>query len=166
MKQIELKFVNKSPNEDPCYNKIGDSGFDLRAWLNEDTEVTVKYAESIGKNYIIIAPLQRVLIHTGLYFDVPEGTEMQIRPRSGMALKRGLGVLNTPGTIDSNYTGEVCIIAVNLSNENIVIEDGERIAQAALCPVLGAWATELLRVEEIAKVTERGSDGFNSTGSN
>jgi dUTP pyrophosphatase len=82
-----------------------------------------------------------------------------------MALKRGLGVLNTPGTIDSNYTGEVCIIAVNLSNSNIVIEDGERIAQAVLCPVFGGWATELTKVDDLNKVTERGSDGFNSTGS-
>jgi len=165
MKDIQLRFVNKSPNEDPCYKKEGDSGFDLRAWLNEETESTVKYAEPVGKKYIIIAPLERVLIHTGLYFDVPEGMEIQVRPRSGMALKRGLSVLNTPGTIDSNYTGEVCIIAVNLSNSNIVIEDGERIAQAALCPVFGGWATELTKVDDLNKVTERGSDGFNSTGS-
>ena len=165
MKEIELRYVNKSPNEDPVYNYYGDSGFDLRAWLNEETEATVKHAEPVGKNYIILAPLERILIHTGLYFDLPEGVEIQVRPRSGMALKRGLGVLNAPGTIDSNYTGEVCVIAVNLSNKNIVIEDGERIAQAVVCPVFGAWATELIRIDEMDKSTERGSDGFNSTGS-
>ena len=153
---ISLKFVNKSPNEDPCYNKVGDSGFDLRAWLN---------AEPDGKRYIIIAPLERVLIHTGLYFDIPPGTEIQIRARSGMALKHGLGVLNSPATIDSNYTGEICIIAVNLSNNNIVIEDGERIAQAVLCPVFGGLWTTLSKIDNIEKETERGSDGFNSTGS-
>ena len=163
MDKIKLNFVNKSPNPDPEFGKIGDSGFDLRVWLNEETESIVKYP--VGKKYTIIAPLERVLIHTGLYFDIPEGMEIQVRPRSGMALKRGLGVLNTPGTIDSNYTGEVCIIAVNLSNSSIVIEDGERIAQAALCPVFGGWATELTKVDDLNKATERGSDGFNSTGS-
>lgn len=163
MKQIELKYVNKSPNEDPKYNKPGDSGFDLRTWLNEDTKVLIR--EDGEKKYIILAPLERVLIHTGLYFDLPEGAEVQVRPRSGMALKRGLSVLNTPGTVDPNYTGEICVIAVNISNKNIVIEDGERIAQAVVCPSFGAWATDLLKINEIAKITERGSDGFNSTGS-
>lgn len=164
-RHVVVKFVNKSPNEDPCYNKSGDSGFDLRAWLNDETKATIRYAEEVGKKYIIIAPLERVLIHTGLYFDIPGSTEIQVRARSGMALKRGLGVLNGPATIDSNYTGEVCIIAVNLSNSNITIEDGERIAQAVVCPVYNSRITELSKVESIEKETERGSDGFNSTGS-
>lgn len=153
MDKIKLNFVNKSTNPDPEFGKIGDSGFDLRAWITDaEPSITIK-------------PLERVLIHTGLYFDIPEGTEIQVRARSGMALKRGLGVLNSPATIDSNYTGEVCIIAVNLSNEDIVIENGERIVQGVLCPVYGGWATELTKVDDLNKVTERGSDGFNSTGS-
>lgn len=83
-----------------------------------------------------------------------------------MALKRGLGVLNAPATIDSNYTGEICVIAVNLSNEDIVIENGERIVQGVLCPVYGGWVTDLLKVEEITKDTERGSTGFGHSGVN
>jgi dUTP pyrophosphatase len=154
MDKIKLNFVNKSTNPDPEFGKTGNSGFDLRAWITGvEPSITIK-------------PLERVLIHTGLYFDIPEGMEIQVRARSGMALKRGLGVLNAPATIDSNYTGEICVIAVNLSNEDIVIENGERIVQGVLCPVYGGWVTDLLKVVEITKNTERGSTGFGHSGIN
>lgn len=163
-KVVDVKYVNKSPHPDPFYKKVGDSGFDLRAWLTDDTKGLIHIDENEGKKYIIIAPLERVLIHTGIYVDLPQGVEMQIRPRSGIALERGLGVLNTPGTIDSNYTGELCIITVNLSNKNLLVYDGERIAQGVICPVFGGWAVILTKVGELDKETERGADGFNSTG--
>ena len=161
--KIEVKYVNKSPHPDPTYKKVGDSGFDLRAWLNEETKGLI-HENKDGKKYIIIAPLERVLIHTGIYIDVPNETEIQLRPRSGMALERGLSILNTPGTVDSNYTGEVGLIVVNLSNKNLLVYDGERIAQAVVCPVFGGWAIELTKIGELDKETERGADGFNSTG--
>ena len=145
-----LKFVNKSPNKNPTYADEGSSGFDLRAWVEED--------------YIFLKPFERKLIHTGLYFDIPKEKEIQIRPRSGLALKKGITVLNTPATVDSSYTGEVCVILINLSNDIFTIKNGDRIAQAVLCPVCNGYDVNLEQVEEITKETDRGSGGFGHTG--
>ncbi len=157
---LPVYFVNLSPNENPDYNKIEDSGFDLRVWITEE-EGTNQYSK---EPKITLKPLERRLIHTGLYVELPPGYEMQIRPRSGMALKRGLSVLNTPGTIDSNYRGEIGIIAINLSNEDIVIENAERIAQGVICPVLNKCkGVQLIKVDKLHN-TERGEQGFGDSG--
>ena len=143
-------FTNDSNNEDPTYAKEGDSGFDLRAFINEP--VTLK-------------PLERKLIPTGLKFQLPTNTELQVRPRSGMAYKHGISVLNTPGTGDEGYRGDVGIIAINLSNETYTIQPGERIAQGVIMNVLGSNLSKLVKKEELNE-TERGSTGFGSTGKN
>lgn len=145
---IETFYTNDSNNEDPTYAKEGDSGFDLRAYI--DTPVTLK-------------PLERKLIPTGLKFQLPPNTELQVRPRSGMALKHGISVLNTPGTVDEGYRGDVGIIAVNLSNEEYTIQPGERIAQGVIMNVIGSKVSKLTKKEELT-TTERGTDGFGSTG--
>lgn len=144
--KIPIKFINKSELKNPTYAKLGDSGFDLRA--NEGGS---------------LKPLERKLVPTGLFFELPEGYELQVRPRSGMALKHGITVLNTPGTVDTNYRGEVGIILVNLSNKEYSWEKGERIAQGVVAHRLGTEYSELIEVNEITE-TERGSDGFGSTG--
>jgi dUTP pyrophosphatase len=145
---IETKFTNSSNNSDPEYSKVGDSGFDLRAYLTES--VTLK-------------PLDRKLIPTGLKFELPPNTELQVRPRSGMALKHGISVLNTPGTVDEGYRGDVGIIAVNLSNEDYTIEPGERIAQGVIMNVIGQNISVLTKTNTLTD-TERGDAGFGSTG--
>ena len=145
---VETYYTNDSNNEDPTYAKEGDSGFDLRAYI--DSPVTLK-------------PLQRTLIPTGLKFQLPPHTELQVRPRSGMALKHGISVLNTPGTVDEGYRGDVGIIAVNLSNEEYTIQPGERIAQGVIMTVIGSNSSKLIKKEELSS-TERGSAGFGSTG--
>lgn len=145
-----LEFVNKSPNENPSFSDNGSSGFDLRAWIIEDE--------------LILKPLERKMIHTGLYFNVPEHCEIQVRPRSGLAIKKGLTVINTPGTIDESYTGECCILAINLSNEDIRIENGDRIAQGVLCPVYNGNDVYLGRLNDFKKETERGDGGFGHSG--
>jgi len=145
---IETKFTNSSNNSDPEYSKVGDSGFDLRAYLTES--VTLK-------------PLDRKLIPTGLKFELPPNTELQVRPRSGMALKHGISVLNTPGTVDEGYRGDVGIIAVNLSNEDYTIEPGERIAQGVIMNVIGQNISVLTKTNTLTD-TERGDGGFGSTG--
>jgi dUTP pyrophosphatase len=146
--RIKTKFTNNSNNPDPEYAKVGDSGFDLRANLTEP---------------ITLKPLERALIPTGLRFELSSNTELQVRPRSGMALKHGISVLNTPGTVDEGYRGEVSIIAINLSNEVYVINPGERIAQGVIMNVVGQGISELIKVNDLSS-TERGSDGFGSTG--
>lgn len=145
---IETKFTNSSDNSDPEYAKVGDSGFDLRAYLKES--VTLK-------------PLERKLIPTGLKFELPPNTELQVRPRSGMALKHGISVLNTPGTVDEGYRGDVGVIAVNLSNEDYTIEPGERIAQGVIMNVIGQNISTLTKTNTLTD-TERGEGGFGSTG--
>lgn len=145
---IETKFTNSSDNSDPEYAKVGDSGFDLRAYLKES--VTLK-------------PLGRKLIPTGLKFELPPNTELQVRPRSGMALKHGISVLNTPGTVDEGYRGDVGVIAVNLSNEDYTIEPGERIAQGVIMNVIGQNISTLTKTNTLTD-TERGEGGFGSTG--
>lgn len=145
---IVLGFINKSTNQDPEYIYEGDSGFDLRANLQSP---------------ITLGPLERELVPTGLYFQIPEGFEIQVRPRSGLAAKQGLSVLNTPGTVDQGYTGEVKVILVNLSNEKQIINHGDRIAQAVLCPVLTKRTATLTKVADLSQ-TDRGEGGFGSTG--
>lgn len=145
MEKIEVKIVNRSTNPLPAYSTEQSAGMDLRAWLQEP---------------VTLQPLQRALIPTGVYIELPAGYECQIRPRSGLALKRGLTVLNTPGTIDADYRGEVGVIVVNLSSEPQTIENGERICQM----VVARHATvEWVCVEHLAD-SERGAGGFGHTG--
>ena len=144
------KFVNKSNNPDPEYAKEGDSGFDLRAFISEP---------------ITLKPLERKLIPTGLSVELPPNTELQVRPRSGMALKHGISVLNTPGTVDELYRGDIGIIAINLSNEDYTIQPGERIAQGVIMNVIGQRISELEKVETLSE-TVRGATGFGSSGKN
>lgn len=143
---MKIKIQNNTPWDLPGYAKPGDSGMDLRANIIEP---------------ITLGPLERKLIPSGIRLDIPEGYEVQIRPRSGMALKKGLSVLNTPGTVDANFTGEVGIIVVNLSNEPVTIEPSERIAQMVCMKV---EHMELEEVPEITKQTERGGGAYGSTG--
>lgn len=159
----KLKICNKSPHENPSYAKAGDSGMDLRAWITIPEEI-----QFVSSDYwpfrTVLKPLERALIHTGIYVEIPYGYEIQVRPKSGQALKRGLVVLNTPGTVDVNYRGEICVIAINLSNEEIIIEDGEKIAQMVLCPVQHEGLIDSEYVDEISTDTERGAGGFGHTG--
>lgn len=143
---IKVGITNKSPYPLPEYGKVGNSGMDVKAWIPEA---------------ITLQPLERTLVKTGIYLDIPEGYEIQVRPRSGLALKRGLTVLNTPGTVDSNYTGEIGVILVNLSNEAQTIEPGERIAQIVFAKV---ELMEFVELEEITKETERGGQGYGDSG--
>ena len=130
----------------PSYATEGSAGLDLRAAVEEP---------------VILRPFQRALIPTGFIFEIPEGYEGQVRPRSGLALKKGVTVLNSPGTIDSDYRGEVKVILINLGQEEVTIERGERIAQLVIAPVTRA---QLVEVEEVSQ-TSRGAGGFGSTGS-
>ncbi len=142
---MKVKIINRSKHELPAYKTAASAGMDLRA--NIDTPVTLK-------------PLERALVPTGLFIELPLGYEAQIRPRSGLSVKKGVGVLNAPGTIDADYRGEIKVILVNLSNEDFVIEDGERIAQII---VAAHEKVEWEEVEELLE-TERGTGGFGSTG--
>ena len=148
VKKIEIKFKNESDLEDPIYQHKEDSGFDFRANI---------------KDSITLKPLERKLIPTGLSFEIHPEYELQVRPRSGLALKHGLTVLNTPGTVDSNYRGEVKIILVNLSNENYTINRGDRIAQGVICYVLKTKWSYLKKVSQLTS-SNRGDGGFGSTG--
>jgi dUTP pyrophosphatase len=147
---ITINFINESNNQDPDYFHEGDSGFDFRANLSDDEIVVIK-------------PMERKLILTGLYFEVPRGYELQVRPRSGLALKNGITVLNTPGTVDSNYRGEVKIILINLGNEDFTVNSGDRIAQGVISPVLDKMWGELNKVSVLNK-SNREKGGFGSTG--
>lgn len=149
--KLILVCENKSNNPNPEYQKEGDSGFDLRANLTES--VTLK-------------SLDRKLIPTGLFFEIPKGLEIQVRPRSGLALKNGISVLNTPGTVDEGYRGEVCVILINLSKDDFTVNHGDRIAQAVVAPVVGKKLLNIQMVDKISTDTERGSGGFGHTGSN
>lgn len=142
---MKIKIINKSKHPLPEYKTEFSAGMDLRADLEEP---------------VILKPLERKLIPTGLFLEIPAGYEAQVRPRSGMALKHGLTCLNSPGTIDADYRGEVGVILANLSNEEFLINDGERIAQLVIARHETAeWEV----VEELAE-TERGAGGFGSTG--
>jgi len=153
--KIKIPFINKSNNDDPSYFHDGDSGFDFRAYIpNYDPLKTPNIVVEAGKVS---------LIPTGLYFEIPKGYELQVRPRSGLAAKSSITVLNTPGTVDSNYRGEIKIILINLGESDFQIENGDRIAQGVIAPVLTPeWAT-LTRVNKLDS-TLRGSGGFGSTG--
>jgi len=142
---MQVKIVNKSKNELPAYSTEMSAGMDLRADLKEP---------------IVLKPLERTLVPTGLFIELPKGFEAQIRPRSGLALKKGITVLNTPGTIDADYRGEIGIILINLSQENFVIESGERICQM----VIAAHETVKWNLAEMLEDTDRGAGGFGHTG--
>jgi len=142
---MKVKIVNKSNNDLPAYSTLMSAGMDIRAFLHEP---------------VVLKPLERKLIPTGLYVEIPKGFEAQIRPRSGLALKKGVTVLNTPGTIDADYRGEIGVILINLSQEDFIVENGERICQM----IVAAHETvEWKRVETLDE-TERGAGGFGHTG--
>lgn len=142
---MKVEIINRSKHQLPSYATSLSAGMDLRANLDQPIE---------------LQPLQRTLVPTGLYLALPAGYEAQVRPRSGLAIKKGITVLNSPGTIDADYRGEVCVILVNLSSEPFVIADGERIAQMVIaCHEQVEWC----EVEVLAD-TERGAGGFGHTG--
>lgn len=144
--KIKLEYVNEGEVKEPYYEYNSDSGFDLRA-----------------KEEVWVQANDRKLIPTGLRFDIPEGYEIQVRSKSGLALNQGLMVLNSPGTVDSGYQGEVKVIIFNTTNQKIKIEKGQKIAQAVLCPVItGKWV-DLVKVETIEE-KDRNDKGFGSTG--
>ena len=142
---MQVKIVNKSYNELPAYSTEMSAGMDLRASLDKP---------------VVLKPLERKLIPTGLFIELPQGYEAQIRPRSGLALKKGITVLNTPGTIDADYRGEVGIILINLSSEDFIIESGERICQM----IIASHETVKWNLVEKLEETERGEGGFGHTG--
>jgi len=143
-----INIVNTSNNPLPAYETKSSAGMDLRAWLPEGP--------------VTLEPMQRALVPTGLYMEIPEGYEGQVRPRSGLALKSGITVLNSPGTIDADYRGQICVILINLSDRPFVINSGDRIAQMIIARCEQA---ELLQVETLTE-TERGAGGFGHTGKN
>lgn len=145
MHNIQVKIINRSENPLPTYATADAAGMDLRA--NLETSITMQ-------------PLERILVPTGLFMELPSGYEAQIRPRSGLAIKQGLTLLNTPGTIDADYRGEIKIIMINLSGEPQTIQHGDRIAQMVIAPFLQA---KLVEVQELTD-TERGTGGFGHTG--
>lgn len=144
---MKVNIINRSKHDLPQYETKASAGVDLRANIDET---------------ITLQPLERVLIKTGLFLEIPEGYEAQVRPRSGLALKQGVTVLNSPGTIDADYRGEVGVILVNLSNQNFTIEDGDRIAQMIFARFEQAEWNETESLSE----TQRGEGGFGSTGKN
>lgn len=143
---MKVKFKNESPYQAPNYAHETDSGMDIRANINEP---------------IVLSPGERYAVPTGIYMELPENTEIQVRPRSGLALKKGITVLNSPGTIDANYRGEIKVILINLDKNEQIIEPGERIAQLVFAKV---EKVELEEVEFISENTDRGSTGFGDSG--
>ncbi|MCX8058372.1 MAG: dUTP diphosphatase [Spirochaetes bacterium] len=143
---VKIKIVSKNKNfKSPFFQTEGASGIDLYADIDDD---------------LMIKPLERVLIKTGIILEIPEGYEAQIRPRSGLAIKHGITVLNSPGTIDSDYRGEICVILINLSSEEFVVKPLSRIAQLVFAKV---YKPEIQIVDDLSE-TKRGSGGFGSTG--
>jgi len=140
-----IKIVNQSHHPLPAYETIASAGMDLRAFIDEP---------------IWLKPLQRALVPTGLFIELPMGFEAQIRPRSGLAFKKGITVLNTPGTIDADYRGEIKVILVNLSGEDFLVEDGERIAQM----IIASHEKAEWKQVEVLEETKRGAGGFGHTG--
>jgi dUTP pyrophosphatase len=147
--KIKFNFKNESNNPDPEYATVGSSGFDLRANLDAP---------------VIIQPHSVKIIPTGLYFEIPDNFEIQVRPRSGLAAKNGVTVLNSPGTVDADYRGEIKVILINHSEIDFIINHGDRIAQAVIASVIGKNFINLNKVDNIDENTERGSGGFGSTG--
>jgi dUTP pyrophosphatase len=142
---MKIRIVNKSRHNLPEYITEHSAGMDLRANIDKD---------------IVLEPMKRILVKTGLFLEIPVGYEAQIRPRSGLAINKGVTVLNSPGTIDADYRGEICIILINLSEENFIIKDGERICQMIISKHERA---ELIPVDELIQ-TKRGTGGFGHTG--
>lgn len=142
---MDIRVVNKSKHALPAYETIASAGMDLRANLEET---------------LYIKPLERILVPTGIFIELPVGYEAQVRPRSGLAYKKGVGVVNSPGTIDADYRGEIKVILINLSNGTLELQDGERVAQMVIAKHERAQWVE---VEEL-DITERGAGGFGSTG--
>jgi dUTP pyrophosphatase len=145
MTGVRIRIINRSANALPAYATAGAAGMDIRAHLGGP---------------LALQPLERVLVPTGLYLELPEGYEAQIRPRSGLALKQGITCLNTPGTIDSDYRGEIKILLINLSGEEQVVSPADRIAQMVIQKV----ETAVLEQVEVLEDTGRGDGGFGSTG--
>lgn len=143
--KIKIKIINRSRHELPSYITKLSAGMDLRANLEED---------------VVIKPLERTLITTGLFIELPKGYEAQIRPRSGLSINKGITVLNAPGTIDADYRGEICIILMNLSKEDFIVKDGDRICQMIVA------RHERVKWEEVNKLgeTRRGTGGFGHSG--
>lgn len=146
---MDLRIVNKSTHPLPEYKTAGSAGFDLRAFLPNGS--------------VVLKPMERMIVPTGLYMEIPVGLEGQVRPRSGCAVKQGLTVINAPGTIDSDYRGEVGVPIINLSTEDQEIKDGERIAQMVITAYSFMSFVEVQSVEELSQ-TERGAGGFGHTG--
>jgi dUTP pyrophosphatase len=142
-----LKIVNKSNNKLPRYETELSAGMDVRAFV--ETSITLE-------------PLERTLVKTGLFAELEKGFEIQVRPRSGLALKKGITVLNSPGTIDADYRGEIGVILINLSKENFIISSGDRIAQLVVC----RHEQPIIKLRESLGETQRGEKGFGSTGIN
>lgn len=142
---MKIKIINKSSHDLPNYETIASAGMDLRANIEES---------------ITLKPLERTIVKTGLFIELPIGFEAQVRPRSGLAAKKGISVLNAPGTVDADYRGEIGVILVNLSNEDFTIENGERVAQLIIAKHERA---EWIEVQELSE-TSRGAGGFGSTG--
>lgn len=146
--KVKINYQNNSNNPDLSHKYMDDSGMDMRANISSP---------------IKLSPLKRTLVPTGIHFELPESFEIQIRPRSGLAAKNGVTVLNTPGTVDRGYNGEIKIILINLGDEDFIINHGDRIAQAVISPVItGRWS-KLKKVDSLV-TTERSSGGFGSTG--
>ena len=142
---MRVNIINKSNNALPAYETASSAGMDLRAFVDAD---------------VVLKPFERKLIPTGLYIELPDGYEAQIRPRSGLAIKSGITVLNSPGTIDADYRGEIKVILINLSQDDFTIKSGERICQMVIAKHEKA---EFVEVDEISE-TERGAGGFGHTG--
>ena len=146
--KVRVNFKNTSPNPDPSHKYLDDSGMDLRANLENPME---------------IPPWERAMIPTGLYFELPESYEIQVRPRSGLAANHGITVLNTPGTVDRGFNGQIVVILINLSNQPFKVNNGDRIAQAVISPVISGRWCKLIRKNTLSN-TSRGDGGFGSTG--
>lgn len=146
MEILKVKIINKSHHPAPAYATPGSAGMDVRAYLPEKP--------------VELGPLERALIPTGLYIELPHGYECQIRPRSGLAIKHGISLVNTPGTVDSDYRGEIGVILINLSNEPFTVNDGERVCQMVIAPYTRVDWVEAERLD----TTERGKGAFGHTG--
>jgi dUTP pyrophosphatase len=147
--KLNINFVNESTNPNPEYATEGSSGFDLRASLQNPIEIPSGGIQ---------------IISTGLYFEIPNGLEIQVRPRSGLAAKNGVTVLNSPGTVDSDYRGEVKIILINHGKEVFTVNHGDRIAQAVIASVMGNNIIQLNKISKISNDTARAANGFGHTG--
>lgn len=142
---MKIRIINKSPHSLPKYETENSAGMDIKAFI---------------KNSITLNPLERTIVTTGLYLSLPKGYEAQVRPRSGLAIKKGITVLNSPGTIDSDYRGEIGVILINLSNEVFTVKNGDRIAQLIIAKHTSVVWEEVEQLED----SPRGSSGFGSTG--